>query len=182
MRCRYALHHPVQIDPRCWLDPTLWDEARRSGYCDTAEGRVFYRDSGWASVYKVPPSLPQTVLEAPKGNSAAHGTAPVTPPVNVDLPTPELPLFITPPYYYRSLFGGAARNLVPFKIRWDGAGTSVFPLESNSLSRVLPREGAQLYECPTQARGGFALQRITLPPLKHRSVLSYMVNYHAERV
>jgi hypothetical protein len=42
--------------------------------------------------------------------------------------------------------------------------------------------GVKAHECPTQVRAGSALQRFTLPPLKHRSALSYMVDYRAERV
>jgi hypothetical protein len=51
-----------------------------------------------------------------------------------------------------------------------------------ALAGVSPLEEARAYECPTQVRAGAALQRFTLPPLKHRSALSYMVDYHAERV
>jgi hypothetical protein len=179
MRYRYALSYPTEIDPRCWVDPTLWDEARRGGYYTAGDHKVFYSDvQGTCEL--LPSAAP----------CAANAVAPLVPVVEAPRvvesevrPFTGASQFNYPPYYYRPLGGSLDCERSKVGVRWEGPGTVISRATTTEAGfSTVPIGEVRAHECPTQVRAGAAFQRFTLPPLKHRSALSYMVNYHAERV
>jgi hypothetical protein len=99
VRYRYALSHPTEIDPRCWVDPTLWDEARRGGYCMLAGNKITYCDGHGVRALSQPPASPVV-------GAAVAAVTTEKPPVPTTNLWAAAPQFVYPPYYYRPV-GGA---------------------------------------------------------------------------
>lgn len=156
------------------MDPALWDEARRGGCCGLSGAkRVFYGDGrGVHTLVRPAPAAaevlsPNTAAVAQQVESGRVGVSAV------------LPQFAYPPYYFRPIAQVLGCKRVPLELLWDGPGTLISC--ETRVSRTGEVRQPTFYECPPQVQSGYGFQRFTLPPLKHRSALSYMVNYHAER-